>query len=154
MRVGRREDLIAVGGLADDGDAVRAVEHHRQPRAHQGVVVHQQDAGRAGHACHGRRADSRNSPSVAWWSNSPPASRTRSVRPIRPVPLPPMAGPAGPVGWPLTTGFLMSISSPPPGRPSMTTWTGSPGACLRALVSPSWTTRYAVRPAAPGSAPG
>ena len=36
--------LLAVGGLADDGDVLGGGEHHRQRGAHERVVVDDQDA--------------------------------------------------------------------------------------------------------------
>ena len=86
-RVGveRRRHLVAVARLADDPQAVRAVEHHREAGPHQRVVVDDQDPDHAGH---GSDADTRNSVAVARWSSWPPASRTRSVSPTRPVPAP------------------------------------------------------------------
>ncbi len=47
-----------------------------------------------------------------------------------------------------------SVVSPCPGPPPTVTRTSAPGACLRALVSPSWTIRYAVRPSAAGTSSG
>ena len=39
-----REHAAPVVGLADDLDALRAGQHHPQPRAHERVVVDEQDA--------------------------------------------------------------------------------------------------------------
>ena len=50
--VDRREHLRAVLRLADDLEVVGAAEHHRQPGAHERVVVDDQHADHAGHGSH------------------------------------------------------------------------------------------------------
>ena len=76
----------------------------------------------------------------------PPASCTRSVSPTSPVPLPGASGTS-------VRRRVRQLDPQPvarPGRPPARV-TGCPAACLRAFVSPSCTTRYAVRPVAGGN---
>ena len=98
------------------------------------------------------RRDSRNSPSAASWSSSPPASRTRSVSPISPVPLPGAAAPAPAAG----SGLRMSISSrlagPPVERPpgpaarrrACGRWSAPPGPPGRRCARPRRAARAGV----------
>jgi hypothetical protein len=107
--------LVAVGRLAYHRDAVRAVEHHRQPRAYEWIVVNDQHPDR--HAGHGSRARSRNPSALSSWSSVPPASSTRSARPIRPSPQPP--APAG-----VRAGRVADLDRPGAGgRPRPLIWT-------------------------------
>ena len=48
VEVDGAEHLAAVGGLADHLEVVRAGEHHPQARAHERVVVDEQDADHRG----------------------------------------------------------------------------------------------------------
>ena len=55
VEVDRAEHLAAVGGLAHDLEALRAGEHHPQARAHERVVVDEQDADHRGSAARAGR---------------------------------------------------------------------------------------------------
>ena len=130
-----------VVGLADDLDALRAGQHHPQPRAHERVVVDEQDADGRAHAGHGRVARRTKSPAASGpCSSSPPASATRSASPTRPVPAPGSASGAGaatPTARRLTTSTherrarLGRDRRPPPRRPARACarWSGPPGRC-------------------------
>ena len=163
--------LVAVSGLPDDDQAVGAVEHHRQAGPHQGVVVHEQDPDLARHAAGGPRRQSRSFrprqpgvqqelavASTGHQACRRPAQAARSARsaPSRsPAPAhgePPQRGRARrepPQRRPRADASRLTTltSRPAPGPPPSVTRAGAPGACLRTLVSPSCTTRYAVRPA-------
>src|SRR5699024_1033573 len=120
--------------------------------ADEPVVVDDDDADtwRPHWSSHGSQDCTANEPSVPGpCSSAPPASATRSASPTSPNPPPGVAGScssrAG--GGPLRTSIVRS----PPGPPARWTATRLPGACLRALVSASWTTRYPVRDVVAGS---
>ncbi len=51
--------LLAVGGLAYEGDVIGGGQHHGEGRAHQRVVVDHEHADRPAHAGHGSHAQSR-----------------------------------------------------------------------------------------------
>ena len=74
--VDRGGHLGAVGDLGHHADVVGAGQHHRQRRAHERVVVDEQDADRrAAHAGHGSQArSSKSPPGVRPCSSRPPAS--------------------------------------------------------------------------------
>ncbi len=129
--------LLAVGGLPDDRDVVRPAEDERQPRAHQRVVVGQQHAG--GHAGHGSHASTTNSRSgVIRCVIRPPTSAVRSASPIRPSP---DSGASTPIE-PISSGLRhRDRSTRPTGCPVTETVTSVLGACLRAFVRLSCTTR-------------
>ena len=82
MRERRGDGLVAVGGLADDVDAVR-LEDDPQPGAHEVLVVGDDDTSR--HA--GSRADTAKPPSGrAVAVSDPPNAATRSRIPTSPWP--------------------------------------------------------------------
>ena len=133
-----------------------AAEDHRQAGPDQRVVVDDQHAhggslaSTAGHGSHGARARKSPLPESRPW-------------------LEPAAGQAGPLGEPdhAGAGARDAVRRPAPTGSGLRTSTvrPSPGrarrphvdrprrrACLRALVSPSWTIRYALRPTAAGTA--
>lgn len=66
--------------------------------------------------------------------HAPPAICARSATPTSPNPAPTRPDDA-------VNGFDTSMVRPSPGRPDSVTRTGADTACLRALVSPSWTMR-------------
>src|ERR1019366_2868890 len=151
------QDAAAVAGLAGDLDLRGAGQHHRQSGTDQ-RVVDDEDADRGGHEHPGMVARSTKSPlALVPWASSPPTSASRSARPIRPAPGPgggaeaaAAAGPAGARracgaategGAPGVRRLTISATSPACAVPVTVTSKMAPGACLRALVSPSWTTR-------------
>ena len=133
VEVHRPEHLAAVVGLGDHLEARCAGEHHPQAGAHERVVVDEQDADHRG-----RRARRTNAPSGSTpCSSSPPASVTRSARPIE-------AGPRPGQRRPRRDGHRREAADldlqGAVGRVDRECH-GRPGACLRALVSPSCTIR-------------
>ena len=87
--VGRARDrephrLFAVRRRADDLDARQQVEQHRQPLAHDALVVGKQDPDRivVGHA--GRYSSTRNPSAVGAAASRPPSSSARSRIPVSP----------------------------------------------------------------------
>ena len=136
MQVDRGEHAAAVVGLPHDLEALGAREHHPQARAHERVVVDEQDAD---HGSSARRT----------WS--PP-----SARPVREL----AAGERDALGEPDQPGAAAGrrragrgdadgaaaddLDDQPAGRSSRAatvTVTAAAGACLRAFVRPSWTIR-------------
>ena len=147
-------DLAAVGGLADDRDVLGAREQHRQPGAHERVVVDDQHADLVAHSGHGSHARSRKSPSPSRpCSRRPPASvgalgeadeagaRSRGSR-SRPPP-----GPAA--------GLRTSIVRPSPGAPVDAQVDRRPPAraCARSSAPPGRSAARGGRPR-PGRPPG
>src|SRR5690349_20774392 len=143
-------DLAAVGGLADDLNVTGARQQHAEPGADQCVVVDDQHADPLAHDGHGSHACSRKWPrSSSPCSRRPPESVARSVRPSRPAPVPGIFGSAAASAG---SGLRTSIVRPCPGAPPRPSSTGAEVACLRALVSASWTILSAWRPIASGTA--
>src|ERR1700683_244924 len=160
VQVDGGQDAAAVAGLADDLDLRGAGQHHRQSGTDQCVVVDDEDADRDSHGDPGMVARSTKSPiALVPCRRSPPTSASRSARPIRPAPGPggartEAAAAPGPAGArrasvaateggapPWARRLTISATSPACAVPVTVTSTMAPGACLRALVSPSWTTR-------------
>src|SRR5271165_2004597 len=149
LRVFRRDDLdggLAVLGLAGHGDPGHGTEQQHQALADGGLVVGDDDGNRLrvlGHA--GIFRQIRHVPAAGPASSVPPAPAARSRRPFRPAPAPVAAsGPAWPAGG---SGLATVTMTWPASKPRLSA-TGWPGACLRALVSPSCAVRYATRLAA------
>jgi len=84
----RSDRLRAVAGLADDLDVALAVEDHDEARAHQFLIVHDQDTdrhrrpGSSGISACTLNPPPRRGPVVM----RPPNSATRSRMPISPLP--------------------------------------------------------------------
>src|SRR6185369_5846951 len=142
LRVLRRDGLdggLAVLRLADHRDPGQGAKQQDQALADGGLVVRDDNAygvGVLGHA--GIVRSIRQAPPAGPASSVPPASAARSCSPVRPAPAPVCA--SGPV-WPAGGSGLATLTVTWPGsnpRPSATGW---PGACLRALVSPSCAVR-------------
>src|ERR1700728_1448803 len=90
-----------------------------------------------GHQLLGRRTETRQAPPGSGPAvNAPPRAATRALAPIspRPPPAEPRAD-FGAVPLPLKTSTVSSLAQ------STAMTMGAPGECLRALVTPSWTTR-------------
>src|SRR6185437_8556791 len=133
---------LAVLRLGAHRDPGPGAEQQHQALADGGLVVRDDDGygvGVLGHA--GIVRSMRQVPSAGPASSVPPASAARSFSPVRPAPAPVSA--SGPV-WPAGGSGLATLTVTWPGskpRPSVTGW---PGACLRALVSPSCAVRNAT----------
>src|SRR5699024_2324576 len=145
-------------------------EDHAQAGAHERVVVDDDDADagrdvvahgaedlmeRRAHRDHGSHAQTTKPPVASSpASRVPPRSVTRSWRPRSPWPdagrrasravpsTDAASARAGRPGTPRVPGVRTMTVSPSSGDPTIRTTTGDAGACLRAFVSPSWTTRY------------
>src|SRR5882757_2072080 len=132
----------AVARLADHDDVLGGGEHHPQTGPNERVVVDEQNL-----HCHGNLAATTKSPLASGPCDSvPPARSTRSRKPISPLPDPGTVAPTC-NGCRLRT----LTDSPASGAPLTRTVVAAPGACLAALVSASWTMRYASRPKAVGA---
>ena len=147
---------LAVRRLADHLDVRRAAQDEHQPGPYGGLVLGDQHPDRhASYAfsfgdgqCGPDPPDLAVPPCVSGpASNVPPSSATRSRMPTRPAPEPGARGP-GPVA--VRAGHRARSSEPV--RPGASATVTRPGAaCLRALVSDSWTMRYAASSTGAGS---
>src|SRR5205085_166973 len=137
------EPRQSVARLADDLDPGTATEDHRKPAPYQRVVVDDDDPDRVlAHVCcpglHGSQPRRVKVVVSSTTVSVPPASSARSRRPTRPRPEPGVIGiPSVPTRWALLTATVTPSYGPPDTR----TETCAPTACLRALVSASWTIR-------------
>ena len=137
---------LAVGGLADDLDVVGAAraacERPARTRASSSTtstrICSLTAATVARRAAGSRRASS--SPCSRW----PPESVVRSARPTSPVPEPGIGDRAG--GQDRRRVAHLDRQTLSRARPRRAGRRGAAGACLRALVSASWTIRNACAP--------
>ena len=79
MLGGERDRLLAVGGRADELDAVEQAEQRPEPLAHDPLVVGEQDADHAG-----SHSSTRKPSAVGSAHRRPPSSSARSRMPVRP----------------------------------------------------------------------
>src|SRR5690625_707636 len=129
----RFQAFATVARLGDDLDVRCAAEDHREPRAYESVVVDDEDLD---HGEHGSQARSSNSPRLLMrCRNDPPLSSARSLSPMSPSPAPGVVAER-----PTRSGLRISRCTAVSSRPSSTV-TFAWGACLRALVSASWSLR-------------
>ena len=127
----RRAPRTPSAHLRDDADPVRAVEQERQPGPHEGVVV--DDDHPDAHGSHGSHASSTEPvrDRLRRAASRPAARSVRSARSAR--------------SRSRCRGRDRRCRSPratrSPSSTSTRTSTAAPGACRRALVSPSWQVR-------------
>src|SRR5690606_11789609 len=127
------ERLLAVGRLAGHRDVVLVVEDRGESRAHQPLVVGQQNLDHVAPFPRGRRARTRKPPPGPGPAvSSPPSARARSFIPWTPEPVVPGAGPRP------SSATSMRTSR---GPCSTRTVTDPAPECRTTLVSDSWTIR-------------
>ena len=130
---------FAVARFAHHGQVRTTAQHQPERRPHERVVVDDQHPDRV-HVRHGSHARTLNSVADSVVSSRPCATATRSAIPTRPSPAP-GAGDGPNPRWLVIVTTTASV-------PSLANLTrnSAPGACLAALVIPSCTMRYIVRP--------